>query len=217
MKVGTDGVLLGAWSRVEGMQRILDVGTGCGLIALMMAQRSSDAKITAIDIDISSAEQAKENVMNSSFCGRIEVKTLSLQQYAATKPAALDLIVSNPPFFSDSILPPDQRRSGARHSVTLTLDNLLHLSASCLATDGVLSIILPYDKMEDLERLRVTHNYYLKRQTSVYPLPDREPKRFLAELTLTPVDMPEITSLTIESSRHCYTGEFTHLVKDFYL
>lgn len=217
MKVGTDGVLLGAWSGVGEAVKILDVGTGCGLVALMMAQRNPEAFITAIDIDESAASQARENIQHSPFSDRISVEALSLQQYAASKPAGFDLIVSNPPFFSDSLLPPDPRRTGARHSVTLTLGDLLHFSAGGLAPGGVLSLIIPYDRKDELEYLSNEYHFFLKRRTIVHPLPGTPPKRLLAELTLLPVKSPQTGSLTIECSRHCYTDKFAALVRGFYL
>lgn len=217
MKVGTDGVLLGAWCEVENKKRVLDVGTGCGLIALMLAQRSPNAQITGIDIDESAVGQAKENVASSPFSGRVKMESRSFLQYLDEDVEGFDLIVSNPPFFSNSLLPPNQKRGIARHSVTLTLDELLKISVYCLTCQGTLALIVPYDKREELERLRSKYGYATKRLVAVRPLPEAEPKRLLAELTFQPALEPREESITIELSRHCYSPEFIALTNDFYL
>lgn len=217
MKVGTDGVLLGAWACVDNAVEILDVGTGTGLIALMMAQRNPLAKVAAIDIDAHAVEQAKENAKNSPFSDRIGIELSDFRQYVRDGVNRFDRIVSNPPYFSDSLLSPDKGRTGARHAVSLTLGDLLFSARHCLKDRGTLSLILPYDKNDELESLCDKHAFYKKRKTIVYPLPGTEPKRLLIELALMPVKKTETDSLTIETSRHCYTDEFAALVKDFYL
>jgi len=217
MKVGTDGVLLGAWSAVESGGNILDVGTGTGLIALMIAQRSPAGVIWAVDNEESALGQAKVNIDNSPFSDRITLEGSTFQQFARQTTSRFDLIVSNPPYFSDALLPPLEQRAQARHSVTLTLDELLFSSRSCLAENGILSLILPYNRSDELEKLCEKHAFYLKRKTVVHPLPNTLPKRILVELALQQISQPEIRSLIIEKSRHHYTRDFTELVHDFYL
>lgn len=138
MKVGTDGVLLGAWAR--GGRRILDVGTGSGLIALMMAQRYGEAIVTAIDIDDAACHQAEINVRTSSFSDRIEIENTAIQQFSDE---CFDSIVCNPPFFKDSLTCPDARRTLARHSATLTAADLMNHAARLLQQNGELSVIIP--------------------------------------------------------------------------
>lgn len=217
MKVGTDGVLLGAWASVENATEVLDVGTGTGLIALMVVQRNPQARVVAIDIDERAVEQAKENIGNSPFSDRIGIELLAFQQFVQGSSKRFDLIVSNPPYFTDSLLPPDKRRSRARHSVSLTLDDLLVSARSCLKNHGTLSLILPYDKREELDALCEKYLFYMKRKTIVYPLPDSEPKRLLVELMMCPTGHTETSSLIIENSRHQYTKDFTGLVSSFYV
>lgn len=217
MKVGTDGVLLGAWSDVMNAAKILDVGTGCGLIALMLAQRNPKPTITAIDIDEMAANQAEQNIIDSPFSDRIEVENISLQQFAKKKPAAFDMVVSNPPFFANSLLSPDARRSGARHSVNLTLEDLFIYSKKCLAPGGVMSLILPYNNVDAIDVLCEEYGYYVKRKVIVYPTIDAKPKRLLVELSLNPVGKTILDTLIIEKERHHYSNEFSELVKDFYL
>lgn len=217
MKVGTDGVLLGAWTRVEGMSDVLDVGTGTGLIALMITQRNPQARVVAIDVDEDAAGQARMNIANSPFSDRITVEHMEFRQFVQLHSRRFDLVVSNPPYFSDSLLPADVARAKAKHSVSLSLHDLLFAARGCLKDYGTLSLILPYDRREELHGLCVEHLFYVKRETVVYPLPSREPKRLLVELTMRQTGQPEINSLVIETDRHHYTEDFSSLVRDFYL
>lgn len=217
MKVGTDGVLLGAWTNVENVTEVLDVGTGTGLIALMVAQRNPQARVIAIDVDEQAVGQAKENIENSPFSDRIAVEFLAFRQFVQNSSKRFDLIVSNPPYFSGSLLPPDKERARARHSVSLTLDDLLFSARGCLQDHGTLSLILPYDKSDELNYLCEKHLFYMKRKTIVHPLPATEPKRLLIELTMQQTDHTETSSLVIENSRHQYAKDFSDLVRAFYI
>lgn len=216
MKVGTDGVLLGAWTSVDNCVHILDVGTGSGLIALMMAQRCPGAVVTAIDVDRECCRQAVENVEASPFHDRIAVKVSSFQQFAVSRADLYDLIVSNPPFFSRSLLPPDAGRAHARHSVSLSLDDLLHGADRCLSPDGRLALILPADRLPELLQMSESHSFCLRRLTRVVPAPGKPVRRVLVELSRSK-GMLEESQLLIEESRHHYTPEFAALVRDFYL
>ncbi|MDR0421764.1 MAG: methyltransferase [Proteiniphilum sp.] len=217
MKVGTDGVLLGAWASAENAADILDVGTGTGLIALMAAQRNPHARIIAIDTDRPAVEQAKENVGKSPYTGRITIEHFDFRQFAGNTPKRFDLIIFNPPYFSESLLPPDQQRAKARHSVSLTLEDLLRFTRECLKDSGTLSLILPCSKSDELKHLCEKHTFYIKRKTIVYPLPDAAPKRLMAELSMHSPHHTETSSLTIENSRHQYTADFVSLVSNFYI
>ena len=201
MKVGTDGVLLGAWAGTESCSRILDVGTGTGLIALMLAQRSK-AVVDAIDIDADACLQAQENAESSLFAGRINVFHSDLADFAQASTHLYGLIVSNPPYFTD----------------TLTLEDLLQYSRKLLAPQGRIALILPYDQKDRLTDCIQTQNLFLSKEVSVIPVPDAQPKRLLAELTSEPPASPAFSDrLTIEIARHRYTDEYINLTKDFYL
>ncbi len=216
MKVGTDGVLLGAWASVDHGIHILDVGTGSGLIALMLAQRNMNAEVTAIDIDQNAFLQARDNVNASPYMKRINVINTSFQQFALHPPRLFDLIVSNPPFFSRSLLPPDAGRAHARHSVSLSLDDLLHGADRCLSPEGRLALILPADRLPELLQMSESRSFCLRRLTRVVPAPGKPVRRVLVELSRSE-GMLEETQLLIEESRHHYTPEFAALVRDFYL
>ncbi|WP_455624360.1 tRNA1(Val) (adenine(37)-N6)-methyltransferase [Parabacteroides sp.] len=216
MKVGTDGVLLGAWASTERCLRILDVGTGTGLIALMLAQRST-AILDAIDIDPDACLQARENIAKSPFANRTQVYQTSLSEYKPDEHIKYDLIVSNPPYFIDSLKCPDTKRNLARHTDTLSLPDLLRDSRKLLAPEGNIALVLPFEQREYLIGLAREESLFPLRETHVSPVPDAIPKRLLIELSAKPVTEPELSYLTLEIERHRYTDEFIALAKDFYL
>lgn len=175
MKVGTDGVLLGAWA--HGGDRILDIGTGTGLIALMMAQRYAGARLTAVEIDHEAAVQASENVAASPFAGRVDIVEAAIQSVGAS--GKFDAIVSNPPFFTDSLKNPDAQRATARHADTLTYSELFAAVRQLLAEDGEFSAIIPADCLA-----RFTAEAYLaglatSRRCAMRTTPRKQPKRYL--------------------------------------
>lgn len=214
MKVGTDGVLLGAWADLSAARNVLDIGTGTGLIALMMAQRNEDAQITAIDIDVQAVEQAEENISSSPWKDRIQVKLQDVIHYQSA--GLFDTIVSNPPFFVDSLKCPDNQRTMARHSDSLPIKELLGKSSSLLHDDGRASFIFPSDHTEEIIRLARGVGLYLSRHTKVKPRTDLPPKRSLLEFKKKEEKCQE-DELSIELSRHVYTNEYIALTKEFYL
>jgi tRNA1Val (adenine37-N6)-methyltransferase len=216
MKVGTDGVLLGAWVAAGSCRAILDVGTGTGLIALMLAQRSP-ARIDAIDIDEAAAGQASENVASSAFANRIQVFHAPFEEYASTAHRRYDLIISNPPYFARSLKSPDTKKNLARHTDTLPLSSLLSGSKPLLAPDGRIALILPYQRESELMETAQDNKLAIVRKTAVKPLPDAPPKRLLIELSAN-VSLPCLAdTLIIEESRHQYTAGYRELTKGFYL
>ena len=158
MKVGTDGVLLGAWAPADGAERILDVGTGTGLIALQLAQRNPHARITAIEIDATAAGQAAENVSRSLWTDRVEVVCRDFRDYQPEN--RFDLIVSNPPYFIDALKCPDEQRCTARHAGNLNYDLLFRRSASLLKEQGVVSIIIPAEAEKTVVDTAWNHKFF---------------------------------------------------------
>lgn len=220
MKVGTDGVLLGAWAPVEGCSSLLDVGTGTGLIALMLAQRcsafSSALHIDAIDIDEGAARQARFNAEASPYKDVLTVHSASLQSFAAQTERRYDLIVSNPPYFEDSLKCPNTHRTTARHNDTLPLSALIEECCPLLAPGGHMAVILPFSHLQELQSLAVANGLYFTKTTYVIPVPGKMPKRILAALCNTP-RREETDRLVIEIARHQYTPEYIALTSDFYL
>ena len=214
MKVGTDGVLLGAWADLSHSRRILDIGTGTGLIALMLAQRCMDARITAIDLDSAAVEQAQENIQASPWKDRIEALQQDICTYHPN--GTFDTIVSNPPYFIDSLKCPDGQRSTARHTDTLDADRLIGKVSELLTSDGRFSIILPAEQTEDLIRVSGEKGLHPSRQTWVITRPGLSPKRILMEFRKIPVTL-QPDELVIELERHVYSEEYIALTKEFYL
>ena len=193
MKVGTDGVLLGAWAgpgrpgEISGgsPQTVLDIGTGSGLVALMLAQRFPEAQVTGIDSDAEAAAQARENFTGSPWPQRLRAAHISLQEFcrgtAATAAARrFDLIVSNPPFYDTTLTNPDPLRTAARHTGGLTHEELLLLSAGLLSDTGVFSLIVPSESEKSILRLADRSRLHLHRLTRVYSKPSSRPRRILA-------------------------------------
>lgn len=216
MKVGTDGVLLGAWTDIQNAQKILDVGAGSGLVALMLAQRNNIAIIDSIEIDENAAMQATGNFHSSPFSNIPNCIHQSLQEYSAQCGIRYDLIVSNPPFFTRSLKSPDSRRSMARHTDSLLIEDFIEISARLLSENGRISFIFPYDEKDYLFSLAINSGLSVSRATYVCPVPSAKFKRILIELSVRKTP-PLFSELTIETERHVYSPEFTKLVKDFYI
>lgn len=215
MKVGTDGVLLGAWADTEKAHTILDVGCGTGIIALMSAQRNPHARIDAIEIEPNACRQAAENIQASPWKERIHVWPSALQTFSP--PCLYDCIVCNPPFFINSTKAPDQGRTLARHSDTLPHAELLEHTSRLLAADGTLCVILPAGDAEVFLRQAVNSGLHAQHLTWVHPTPGKPPKRCLMRIGRKPTTAPTEEHLTIEISRHQYTEEYIRLTRAFYL
>ena len=173
MKVGTDGVLLGAWAK--GGPRILDIGTGTGIIALMMAQRYPEAQVTAIDIDEGAVRQAEQNVSRSPFLGRISVLQQAVQEHLGE----YESIVSNPPFFIDSLQAPDEQRNMARHTATLSYAELMKAAYRLLADNGEFSVVIPFDYRRRMEDEAVFVGFFPSRVCGVKTTERKPAKRYL--------------------------------------
>lgn len=216
MKVGSDGVLLGVWAAVGNSKSILDIGTGSGLIALMLAQRS-EAVIDAIDIDNDAIVQAKENIDNSPWSSQVNAINTSLHDFASVNDKKYDLIVSNPPFFVNSLKAPLENRSVARHTHSLSHTDLLASSVKMLHASGRICMILPVIEGEICIESARRIGLYCSKKVVVYPKPEAVAKRLLLEFIMQDVQ-PEISQLIIESDvRHQYSAEFSVLAKDYYL
>jgi len=218
MKVGTDGVLLGAWaSAPESGSRILDVGTGTGLIALMLAQRTMDVAVDALEIDPASAGQAIENFRNSPWNERLKCIQSSFQEFSSRCSTKYDLILCNPPFFSGSTKTPSRERTLARHDNSLNLQDLFKGSISLMKQRTLISLVLPVQKETQVLDLITEQKLYCNRLTRVIPSPGKPAKRLLLELS--PVKAKPIEdTLTIETGkRHTYSTEYKNLVEEFYL
>lgn len=226
MKVGTDGVLLGAWcptgnqlSAISNQQyRILDIGTGSGLIALMVGQRCPTAEIDAIDIDEASCRQARENFDASPWAERLHATNSSLQDWQGRE---YDLIVSNPPYFVQSLKAPDAARCAARHNDTLPFTTLIAESARLLKPEGTLAVIVPCDAEETLQALAAAHGLQCSHRCYVHPKPERPAKRVMFAWQKNQLGSSETTEQTerivLEDTQGGRSLEYQQLTQEFYL
>lgn len=217
-KVGTDGVLLGAWAEVAQAQRVLDIGTGSGLIALMLAQRSrSSAAITAIEPHRPSFEQACENVAASCWSGQIELYNCPLQEFFTADSGCFDLIVSNPPYFVNSLKNPDSQKAATRHTDSLSFAELIDGVVRLMLPEGSFQLILPTFEAELLLQEAKRRGLFCNRVLEVLPKIGARCSRMLMSLSFS--DSPcQVEQLTIETEqRHCYTDEYVALTRDYYL
>lgn len=219
MKVGTDAVLLGAWVKTYGVRRALDIGTGTGVIALMLAQKSG-AQIDAIDIDSNAAAEAKENAAGCPWKDRVHVQHISLQDFAKMTDEQYDLIVSNPPYFVDSLQSSEANRTAARHTVLLSFEDLISGAKKLLNKDGKLYVILPVREGEQFVQLAASQGLHLRRIMRVKSTPDKIEKRWLMQFGFQGKPQISDSTLVMEKDpqvRHSYTDEYKELTKDYYL
>ena len=223
MKVNTDGVLLGAAMTILPSDRfLLDIGTGTGTIALMAAQRlseisSADAAVDAIDIDEPSASEAAANFAASPWARNLSAHHLSLDEFAADNQTKFDLIFSNPPYFEDSLIAPDVRKSTARHtSVGLSYRDIFEFAMTHMSDNGRVSLVLPSDLENDLTRYARMSGLHLFRILRIRTVPRKAPSRIIAEFSFGRPDQLIEELLTIQDEGK-YTQEYLSLTRDFYL
>ena len=213
MKVGTDGVLLGAWSNIKG--NALDIGTGTGLIALMIAQRTQTETIDALEIVTEAYNEAIENINQSNWSDRIKAHNCAVQNFSPNK--KYETIISNPPFFIDSTKAPNTERNNARHTDSLSHSDLIDSVIQLLNSDGIFSLILPITEATIFIDLAKKKGLHLNRNCLVNPNPNKPAKRVLMEFSFSEHEVVS-EELTIETeTRHQYTKDYISLTQDFYL
>ena len=216
MKVNTDGVLLGAWTKLEGVNTALDVGTGTGLIALMIAQRC-DAAITGVEIEKNAAEEAFKNIQNSKWGTRIIIQNCSFQYFAANTDNKFDLIVSNPPYFTNGVKNTNPHLSIARHNHMLPFTDIIAGTVKLLNKTGKLSLILPFDAVNEFVKKAGSNGLYLSRLTEVAPFPEKLPNRCLLEFGIKNTNFEKSQISVFSDVKNEYSMEFKKLAADFYL
>ncbi len=219
MKVGTDGILLGAWARIKGADSALDIGAGSGLIALMLAQRNASAKIHAVEIDHIAFLEAKNNIKNSPWSDRVHVDHISVQDFSRQNSDSFDSIISNPPFFTGGTFSYSQDRNNVRHTVKLPHGDLLMAVRKLLSSNGSFSLILPYLEGLRFCELAETYNLYCVRSQEVLPKAGRQVERLLMEFKREkPEECIQEPQLIIQKGgANDWTEDFRNLTKDFYL
>lgn len=227
MKVGTDGVLLGAWTPITNLQvpisdrpvKVLDIGTGSGLIALMLAQRCPKAQIDAIDVDAEAVAQAQENFLRSPWVDRLSAHHSSLQNWQMGNANYYDLIVSNPPYFRNSLKNPDVGRQTARHTDTLSYEELIAHSARLLMPNGTFTLILPAEAETEICTLAQKHGFVPAHIARVYSKESKPARRVLIAFqpSVTCILPPEISQLILENEKGGRSAAYLQLAQDFYL
>lgn len=213
MKIGTDGILLGAWARATNGEAILDIGCGTGIVALMMAQRYESSHVDAIDIDGDAAQQASENFANAPFTNRTKAYETSVQDFREDlKVSSIDelkrtdgkyfAIVCNPPFFVNSLTCPDDKRTTARHTLTLSFSDLAHAAFRLLAYGGSFSVVIPADALTEFESFAIIAGFITSRICFVKTTSTKPPKRVLVEFTNKPIDITKISEITIGDEKY---------------
>ena len=218
MKIGTDSVLLGAWTPIENNPNsILDIGTGTGIIALMLAQRSSANQIDAFEIDENAFEQATDNFENSPWNERLFCFHAALDEFVEEPEDEYDLIVSNPPFYNEDYKSNDEQRDLARFQDAMPFENLIEAAALLLSENGIFSVIIPFKEEEKFLALAKEHELFPIKITRVKGTPTTEIIRSLLAFSRNEITDFHIDELVIETARHIYTPEYIELTKDFYL
>lgn len=215
MKVNTDGVLLAALTDTNSRAQILDIGTGTGLISLMLAQKFPESIIDAVEIDEKTAETARLNFENSPFSKRIKIFHNSIENYFKNENKKYDLIISNPPFFIDSLRSNDPLKLMARHTDITFFEQLLSNSFKQLNTCGILHIILPLNTSSMVKKLCIPdHMVNVQKETHIHSFPDSKPHRTIMSFGFESVK-PEIKNFVIYEKAGIYTSEYRNLLKDY--
>ena len=218
MKIGTDGVLLGAWTPINSNSiSILDIGSGTGIIALMLAQRSNAEQIDALEIDEEAYEQSVDNFENSPWSDRLFCFHAGLDEFIAEPEDEYDLIISNPPFYTEDYKTDNEQRDLARFADSMPFEDLIEAADLLLSENGIFSVIIPFKEEFSFLALAKDYELYPIKITRVKGTPTSEIKRSLLAFSRFESTNLEIDELIIETARHIYTPEYIALTKDFYL
>ena len=217
MKIGTDGVLLGAWAPISNNPfSILDIGAGTGIIALMLAQRSNAEQIDALEINEDAYEQATDNFENSPWSDRLFCYHAGLDEFVEEPEDEYDIIVSNPPFYTEDYKTENEQRDLARFADAMPFEELIEAAALLLSENGIFSAIIPFKEEESFLAIANEYELYPFKITRVKGTPSTEIKRSLLAFSRKEVIHFPIDELIIETTRHVYTPEYIDLTKDFY-
>ena len=219
MKVSTDACVLGSAASVAGVTRLLDIGTGTGLLALMAAQRNSQAQIEAVELDGAAAAQARANFAASPWADRLTLHAMSLAQLAATRPATFDGILCNPPFFRNSLRSPDARRTTARHTAedSLTFAELARFAAAFLTLTGQLTVLLPPLEMQQFEREAAQAGLFPLTRLVLHHRPGSKPLRHITAFSRQSGAVLTRPLWLHEADSEEYSAAFRELLGPFYL
>ncbi|MFL2589345.1 MAG: tRNA1(Val) (adenine(37)-N6)-methyltransferase [Parvicellaceae bacterium] len=215
MKIGTDGILIGAWVNVSNKFKALDIGSGTGIISLMLCQRNLNLELDSVELSPDAIMDAKINIENCDWKKRIKLFHQDLKDFHPD--SSYDLIVSNPPYFKESLQPNNSERSKARHQNDLKLEDILKFSKQHLTKDGSLNIILPIEQKSEAIEFAKKYGFSSVRECAVYPKPNKSPHRILIEFSRSENKQMIKESLVIEEAgRHNYSEDYKKLTREFY-
>ncbi len=218
MKVGTDGVLLGAWVDVKNRKNALDIGSGTGLISLMMAQRNEYIQIKAIEIDPAASGQCLVNFENSPWKDRLSIDNISFQEFNQSETILWDLIVCNPPYFQSGMLSDSDLRNTARHASSLSAEDLFDIAKDKCSGDCIFAIIIPKDIELQYCRVANERGWYLKKKTDVITTIGKAPQRVLLEFILTITTEVTTDCLVVElGARNVWSDEYKNITREFHI
>ena len=215
-KVGTDGVLLGTWVDVKDKTKVLDIGTGSGLIPLIIAQRSLNTEITGVEIDELSFLEATENVKKSPWNNRITILHTTIQVFAEKSVNEFDLIVSNPPYFINSMKSGNKKKNTARHTDSLSFEDLLKSAKKSLSSTGTLTLVLPKTEGDIFIETAKIYGFHLVRLTEVQSKKDKPIERLLMAFSFQKKELKKDNLIIQFETRNGYTAEYRQLTEEFY-
>jgi len=216
MKIGTDAILLSRWVEVNADDEVLDIGTGCGLIPLMLSQKGIK-NADAVEIDGDSCDEAAQNFRNSAWNSRLFAIHADIKSYSETCGKKYDLIVSNPPFFFGDNVPQKAKKGLARHTNTLSYNDLLSSVKRMLKPNGRFALVLPALEARTFLKEAENQGFYLKKEMKIVPIEGKEPNRINMQLVVNQVDRAESETFVLRYADHSFTKEYKDFLKDFYL
>ncbi len=216
MKVGTDANLLGIWADMSGVKSAIDVGSGCGIIALLIASRS-EAMVDGIELEANSANEASENFRSSDFHERLNMIHGNVNAFSRVREGTYDLVISNPPFFVNCLRSNDLKCSNARHADTLSYEQLCESAQSLLKKSGRFCVVLPYDGHKRFQKIAADFGFMLYRKMIIFPKRGLAPNRINLDFRFQLPRTPIVEQFIIREEDNSYTSQFDHFVKDYYL
>lgn len=216
MKIGTDAILLGRWTEVSENDEVLDIGTGCGLIPLMLAQKGIKSA-DAVEIDNDSYEEAAQNFSNSAWNSRLFVIHDDIKHYAEICEKKYDLVVSNPPFYFGDNIPEKAKKGLARHTNTLSYNDLLSAVKKIMKPEGRFSLVLPAIESKTFLKDAENQGFYLEKELLIVPIEGKEPNRINMQLVVSQVDNIKTETFVLRHPDHSFTKEYKDFLKDYYL
>ena len=216
MKIGTDAILLGRWTEVSENDDVLDIGTGCGLIPLMLAQKGIKSA-DAVELDNDSYEEAAQNFSNSAWNSRLSAIHDDIKHYSEVCEKKYDLVVSNPPFYFGDNIPEKTKKGLARHTNTLSYNDLLSSVKKLMKPYGRFSLVLPAIESKTFLKDAENQGFFLKKELLIVPIEGKEPNRINMQLVVNQVDKTESETFILRNTDHSFTKEYKDFLKDYYL